>query len=194
MSIVPEKIEVNTHNPYISSTPLSPINVLSNPLDQFLQWFSEAQSNPAVQDPEIVSLATSTPTGRPSIRVVLLKRVDSRGFVFFTNYNSRKANEIDGNPQAALSVYWSAVHRQVRVVGRVEKVSKVESEEYFKTRPMESRIGAWASPQSDVIGEGELAKRYERVEKDFGARDEEGRLNVDVPLPEFWGGYRIIPE
>ena len=103
MSIVPEKIEVNTHNPYISSTPLSPITVLPNPLDQFLQWFSEAQSNPAVQDPEIVSLATSTPTGRPSIRVVLLKRVDSRGFVFFTNYNSRKANEIDGNPQAALS-------------------------------------------------------------------------------------------
>ena len=196
MDAVPEKIEITTHNQYVSSTPLTPSSVLPNPLDQFRLWFTSAQSNPQIPEPEAISLATSTPSGVPSVRFVLLKRVDARGFVFFTNYTSRKAQEIESNSHAAMAIYWGAVHRQVRVVGKVERVEKVESEEYYNTRPIGSRVGAWASPQSQVVAEDEVAQKVKEIEEKFSVRGDDGQLksDVQVPLPEFWGGYRIVPE
>jgi pyridoxamine-phosphate oxidase len=139
-----------------------------------------------------MSLSTCTRSGIPSSRIVLLKQVDPRGFVFFTNYASRKSRELQENPRAALAFFWREVSRQVRVVGRVEKVSKEESEAYFKSRPVGSRIGAWASRQSSVVGEEEVGKRVEEIQHKFGVID--GATETDIPLPEFWGGWRVIPE
>jgi pyridoxamine 5'-phosphate oxidase len=134
-----------------------------------------------------MTVATTTPDGRPSARIVLLKEVDERGFVFFTNYGSRKGQELDANPRAALVFHWNLLQRQVRVEGRIERTSKEESEAYFHSRPRGSQIGAWASRQSQS-----LASRAELVEQvaTMEARFPDG----EVPLPEFWGGYRVIPE
>ena len=144
-----DKIRVVSHRQYMAQDQLSPQTVLPNPLDQFRQWFKEAQG--LVHEPEAMSLSTATSSGIPSSRFVLLKQVDKSGFVFFTNYTSRKSRELEGNPYAALALYWAEMHRQIRVVGRVEKVREEESEEYFKFCPLGSRIGAWASPQSQVV-------------------------------------------
>jgi pyridoxamine-phosphate oxidase len=138
-----------------------------------------------------MSLSTATASGIPSARIVLFKQLDSRGFVFFTNYTSRKSKELLENPNAALVFYWREVHRSVRAVGRVEKVSREESEAYFKGRPVGSRLGAWASKQSSVVGEGEVNARLKKLEDRFGIRD--GNADGDVPLPDFWGGWRIVP-
>jgi pyridoxamine-phosphate oxidase len=138
-----------------------------------------------------MSLSTATSSGIPSTRTVLLREVDSKGFVFFTNYTSRKSNEMIENPHAALGFHWRELHQQVRVVGRVEKLEEEESDLYYKSRPLQSRVGAWASPQSLVIGEEELAKRVKQVEERFGVQ--EGK-DFDIPRPEFWGGWRVIPE
>src|SRR5262245_14243417 len=133
-----------------------------------------------------MTLATATPDGRPSARMVLLKGLDEQGFVFFTNYESRKAGELRANPWAALVFFWVELHRQVRVEGRVEQVAARESDEYFASRPPGSQIGAWASPQSRVIaGRTPLEARVRELEAEYAGRD--------VPRPAFWGGYRLMP-
>ncbi|EIN12961.1 pyridoxamine 5'-phosphate oxidase [Punctularia strigosozonata HHB-11173 SS5] len=182
-------IQITSHHQYLASVPLSPVSVAPSPLDQFHSWFIDAQ--PLVSEPEAMALTTCTSDGIPSTRFVLFKQLDARGFVFYTNYTSRKSKELDSNPHAALAFYWREVHRQVRIVGRAEKVSREESEAYFKSRPIGSRLGAWASQQSKVVGEGEVSSRLDKVKTRFGAESEE---NVEVPTPEFWGGWRIVPD
>lgn len=186
----PGKIEVLAHQQYDSSDHLSPSTVPTDPLDLFRQWFTSVQGT--VQEPEAMALSTVSVEGIPSTRIVLLKQVDNRGFVFYTNYNSRKSREIDANPHASLAFYWREVHRQVRVVGRVEKVSCEECEVYFRSRPLGSRIGAWASNQSAAIAEGDLDQQINRIKELFGVK--EGDVEADIPLPDHWGGWRVIPK
>lgn len=126
--------------------------------------------------------------------MVLLKQADSRGFTFYTNYESRKSMEMSENPHAALVFYWREISRSVRVLGRVERVDEKESDEYYMSRPMGSRIGAWASPQSKLVEEGELGKRVKEAEERFGLKSSENDTYLEVPRPEFWGGWRVIPE
>ncbi|KAF7314501.1 Pyridoxamine 5-phosphate oxidase [Mycena kentingensis (nom. inval.)] len=173
------------HTQYNDAQHLSPATVQPSPLDQFRTWFAAAAAA-NVHEPEAMSLSTCTPSGIPSARIVLFKQVDARGFVFFTNYSSRKSTELLANPHAALVFYWREVHRQVRITGSVEKVSTEESAEYFNTRPLGSRLGAWASPQSSVVGEEEVHNRLEQVKSRFGDA-------TNIPLPEFWGGWRVVP-
>jgi pyridoxamine 5'-phosphate oxidase len=157
-----------------------------DPIKQFQRWFDEAVAA-NLPLPEAMTLATATPDGRPSARMVLLKQVDEDGFVFFTNYNSAKAEQLDANPFAALVFYWSRLDRQVRVEGSVVKTAEQESRDYFKTRPRESQIGAWASAQSEMIaGREVLEQRAQELEDLY--RDRE------VDCPEYWGGYRLKPE
>jgi pyridoxamine 5'-phosphate oxidase len=157
-----------------------------DPLRQFRSWFDEARAAD-IRFPETMTLATATPDGRPSARMVLLKGADERGFAFYTNRDSRKGRELSGNPRAALVVYWQALGRQVRVEGRVEPVGFDESAAYWATRPRASRLSAWASPQSEpVASREELEAAVADVAGDF-AEDE-------VPLPPHWGGYRVVPE
>lgn len=157
-----------------------------DPLTLFHRWLNEAITS-GIHLPEAMTLATATADGKPSARLVLLKQADQRGFVFFTNYNSRKASELDSNPQAALVFYWPHFERQVRVEGKVERVSTAESDEYFKTRPRESQVGAWASPQSEPIA----SRNYLQVKADELTHAYEGR---EVPRPDHWGGYRLRTE
>ena len=157
-----------------------------DPIKQFQIWFDEAFAA-QLPLPEAMNLATATPEGRPSSRMVLLKQVDHDGFVFFTNYHSAKAAQLEANPYAALVFYWAQLERQVRVEGKVERTSVAESEAYFRTRPRESQIGAWASPQSTVIVDREvLEERVRELEEYY--RDRE------VELPGHWGGYRLRPD
>lgn len=190
--ISPDKIKVLPHNQYHTSDSLSPSTVSPSPLDQFRTWFKEAVQDGAVHEPEAMTLSTATSAGIPSSRVVLFKELDSKGFVFFTNYTSRKSQELDANPHAALVFYWREIHRSVRVLGRVEKISRQASDEYFKSRPVGSRMGAWASKQSTVVEEGEVAERLKKLETRFAPH--EGDKDVEVPLPDFWGGWRVLPE
>jgi pyridoxamine 5'-phosphate oxidase len=157
-----------------------------DPFMQFGAWFDEvAQAD--IREPNAMTLATATPDGRPSARMVLLKGVDARGFTFFTNYESRKGGELDANPRAALVFFWVQLERQVRVEGRVERVSDEESDAYFASRPEGSQVGAWASKQSAVLPDrGPLEARYEELRAQY-----EGR---EVPRPPFWGGFRVVPE
>jgi pyridoxamine 5'-phosphate oxidase len=161
-------------------------SVDSNPIDLFRRWFGDAIASGS-RLPDAMTLATATKDGKPSARMVLLKQVDDQGFVFYTNYRSGKARELEENPQAALVFYWTQLDRQVRVEGSVERVSAAQSDEYFKTRPRESQIGAAASPQSEVIESREI------LEKNFRELDE---LYRDRPVerPAHWGGYRLKPE
>ena len=156
------------------------------PLPLFQRWLDEARQA-GIKLAEAMTLATATAYGKPSARLVLLKQADERGFVFFTNYNSVKARELDSNPQAALVFYWPQLERQVRVEGKVERVSAAESDAYFKTRPRESQIGALASPQSEVIASREaLQQKAEELEQLY-----EGR---EIERPAHWGGYRLYAE
>ena len=156
-----------------------------DPINQFKRWFDDAIAS-GMKLPEAMTLATATRDGRPSARVVLLKDVDNEGFVFYTNYRSAKARDLEANPQAALVFYWSQFDRQVRVEGTVERVSAEESRTYFKTRPRESQIGAWASPQSDIIENRELLEtRVAELEQLYG--------DGEIECPEHWGGYRVKP-
>ncbi len=158
----------------------------ADPVEQFRRWFDEALAA-GEPVPETVVLATSTGDGVPSARAVLLKGADERGFTIFTNHESRKGRELDANPRAALVFLWPLVGRQVRVEGTAGRIERSEAEAYFATRPRGSRIGAWASPQSTVIPDREtLEGRVAEAEARFPAGD--------VPLPPFWGGYRIHPE
>jgi len=157
-----------------------------NPIAQFQAWFNDAIAA-KLPLPEAMTLATATPDGKPSARMVLLKQVDDDGFVFFTNYNSAKAAQLDANPFAALVFYWSRLDRQVRVEGSVVRTSAQESRDYFKTRPRESQIGAWASAQSEVIsGRDVLEQRARELEDLYSDRE--------IDCPEHWGGYRLLPE
>jgi len=155
------------------------------PINQFKRWFEDAVAS-GMKLPEAMTLATATRDGKPSARVVLLKGFDSDGFVFYTNYRSAKARDLEANPHAALVFYWSQFDRQVRVEGTVERVSTEESRAYFKTRPRESQIGAWASPQSNVIENREvLEARVAELEQLYG--------DGELECPEHWGGYRVKP-
>ena len=163
---------------------MDPAELDIDPMVQFQWWFDEALS--ASPNRAAVTLATSTPDGAPSARIVLLRGLDERGFVFFTNRRSRKGNELAANPRAALVFHWWDLGRQVRVEGAVEEVSAAESGEYWRTRPRSSQVAAWASPQSEPLrGVEELAAAV--------AAAEERYAGAEVPLPPFWGGYRVVP-
>jgi pyridoxamine 5'-phosphate oxidase len=156
----------------------------ADPITEFLNAVERAQAHQVDTAP--VVLATTDAAGQPSARLVLLRGVDQRGFVFFTNYNSRKGRELDANPRAALCIYWPTLDEQIRVEGPVTRVSAGESDAYFARRPRGSQLGAWASQQSDVLPTREtLEERYREIERRF-----EGRA---VDRPSFWGGYRIAP-
>ncbi|HEX7722821.1 MAG TPA: pyridoxamine 5'-phosphate oxidase [Pyrinomonadaceae bacterium] len=166
---------------------LTKASVDPNPIRQFEKWSQEVRTK-GVTEQDVISmtLATSTRYGLPSARIVLLKGFDEDGFVFFTNYNSRKANELEENARACLLFYWSAVWRQVRIEGAVERVSPEESDQYFHSRPQGSKIGAWASEQSSAIeNRAVLEKQFEEFSWKFGD---------NVPRPPHWGGYRVKPE
>ena len=157
-----------------------------NPVALFRRWFADAKGA-GLRLPEAMTLATATPDGTPSARVVLLKDVDESGFVFYTNYRSAKARDLESNPKAALVFYWVTLDRQVRIEGTVERTSREESDAYFKTRPRESQIGAWASPQSEVIaGRDVLEKNAAELERLYEDRQ--------IDCPEHWGGYRLAPQ
>jgi pyridoxamine 5'-phosphate oxidase len=157
-----------------------------NPVAEFGRWFDEALKA-KVLEANAMTLATVGRDGVPSARIVLLKGIDERGFVFFTDYRSRKGEELKHNPQAALVFYWPELERQVRVTGRTETISREDSEAYFRTRPRGSRIGAWASHQSRVIPDREL------LEKQV-AEAERKYPGDEVPLPPYWGGLRLTPD
>jgi pyridoxamine 5'-phosphate oxidase len=157
-----------------------------DPIALFAAWFGEAE-DAGVDVPETMTLATADSDGAPSARMVLLKGADEDGFVFYSGYVSRKAGELERNPRAALVFYWRPLGKQVRVEGRVERVSEAESAAYFATRPRGSQIAAWASQQSNPLaGREDLERRYAELEREY-----EGR---DVPLPPHWGGFRVRPE
>jgi pyridoxamine 5'-phosphate oxidase len=165
---------------------LSEGEVDPDPLVEFRRWYQLAEES-GVPQADAMTLATSTSDGAPSARMVLLKGVDDQGFVFFTNYESRKAREMAENPRAALILYWVSLRRQVRVTGRVEAISPEESQAYFRSRPYGSRLAAWASRQSSVIPDRSvLEDEYRRLEAEYS--------DGDVPLPPFWGGYRVTPD
>ena len=158
-----------------------------DPFQQFTIWYDEAVAA-GLSEPEAMTLSTATLEGRPSARIVLLRGYDERGFCFFSNYASQKGRELAVNPYAAVTFHWVELERQVRIAGRVEKVSAAESDAYFKSRPAQSRIGAWSSPQSEVIASRDtleqLVKEYQEKYSDEAA----------IPRPEHWGGYRVLPE
>lgn len=154
------------------------------PLEQFAKWFDEALQAHVIE-PNAMTLATTTPDGRPSARIVLLKGFDERGLVFFTNYDSRKGHELHDNPYASLLFFWPALERQVRLEGVVEKVAESESDQYYQSRPLGSRIGAWVSPQSQPISREELEARTLTLTETLGAQP---------ARPPHWGGYRLKPD
>lgn len=157
----------------------------ASPFKQFAEWFKQAEAAVPIL-PNAMTLAVATHDGMPSARMVLLKDFDERGFVFYTNYESQKAKELDENPVASLCFYWAELGRQVRISGTVAKTSREESEAYFHTRPIDSQLGAWASNQSQVISSREvLEHRMEELSKQH-----EGK---QIPLPPYWGGYRVAP-
>lgn len=160
-------------------------HVKSLPIDQFHHWFDEAVKS-RVLEPNAMTLATVGQDGRPSTRVLLLKGADARGLVWFTNYGSRKGQELDANPFAAMQFFWPELERVVRIEGRVERVSELESDEYYRSRPLGSRIGAWVSPQSSVLGS--------RDELEAAWAEQQSLLGDDPPRPPHWGGHRMIPD
>jgi pyridoxamine 5'-phosphate oxidase len=164
--------------------PLTEASASGDPFEQFARWFEQARATES--DPTAMTLATATSRGRPSARMVLLKGFDARGFVFYTNFESRKAGELDGTRRAALLFYWSALERQVRIEGSVARVPDAEADTYFASRPLESRWSAIASPQSRAIeSRDHLEADVARVRVQYGE---------SVPRPPFWGGYRVVPD
>ncbi|GAB4377702.1 MAG: pyridoxamine 5'-phosphate oxidase [Elainellaceae cyanobacterium] len=160
-------------------------NLNPDPFQQFELWFQQA-CNADLQEPNAMVLATATATGEPFQRTVLLKYFDSNGFVFFTNYESRKAHQISENPQVSLLFLWLPLERQLQITGRAEKVSTAESFNYFTSRPRGSQLGAWCSQQSSVVSSRQiLLMQFEKIKEKF--------LNQEIPLPPFWGGYRVVP-
>jgi pyridoxamine 5'-phosphate oxidase len=175
----------NMRREYISQ-PFNKDQVDRDPINQFKKWFDEAVRSEQ-PDPEAMTLSTATMDGRVTARIVLLKGCDERGFVFFTNYESRKSRELMSNPRAALTFYWHALHRQIRIEGGVRKVDPDESEAYFQTRPRGSQIGAWASPQSEeIVDRAFLEQKVSEIEARFNEHP--------LDCPPFWGGFRVTPE
>ena len=164
---------------------LSKTSVNKDPFVQFKNWFKEIVDANII-DPSAMVLATVAETNMPSARIVLLKEVDLKGFVFFTNYLSRKAKDLETNPNASLLFYWKEMDRQLRIEGIIEKVKTKISEKYFQTRPRESQISTWVSNQSSIIPDRKfLDNKYDELDEEFG--------NDEIPLPDYWGGYRLIP-
>jgi pyridoxamine 5'-phosphate oxidase len=165
---------------------LSRKDLQTDPFQQFERWFQQA-CHAELQEPNAMVLATASAQGEPLVRTVLLKYFDNDGFVFFTNYESRKARHIDANPHVAVLFLWLPLQRQVQITGRAMKISTAESLKYFATRPRGSQLGAWCSPQSSIISSRQMLQmEFEKMRQKF--------LNHEVPLPSFWGGYRIIPD
>jgi pyridoxamine 5'-phosphate oxidase len=167
--------------------PLEPADMLDDPFMQFADWLQEA-INAEVLEPNAMTLATVGPTGRPSARIVLLKGFGHQGFVFYTNYLSRKGEELAQNPYAALVFFWGPLERQVRIEGSIEKTDRESSEIYFSSRPVSSQIGAAASPQSSVIPSRNI------LEHEMKALAHAFEKHGTVPCPEHWGGYRMVPD
>jgi pyridoxamine 5'-phosphate oxidase len=165
---------------------LTEADVSDDPIRQFTTWFDEAVGA-QVLEPNAMCLATATPDAYPSARMVLLKGVDQRGFVFYTDYRSRKAIELADNPCASLCFFWAELERQVRINGAVQRVSRAESDDYFQSRPLPSRIGAWTSAQSSPLASREMLEA-QLIENERRFADGQ------VPLPDHWGGFRIVPE
>ncbi|MBN3749132.1 pyridoxamine 5'-phosphate oxidase [Burkholderia sp. Se-20373] len=168
-----------------SRASLDEADVAHDPFAQFDRWFKEALAA-KLPEPNTMTLATVGADGRPSARIVLIKGVDERGFVFFTNYESRKGRDLAAHPQAALLFYWIELERQVRIEGRIEKTSAEESDRYFASRPLGSRIGAWASEQSAVIDSRATLEAQEKAVSE--------RYGDNPPRPPHWGGYRLVPD
>lgn len=164
---------------------LSETDVDPNPFKQFQVWFDQALAA-QLPEPNAMTVATVTKSGKPRARIVLLKGFDERGFVFYTNYHSHKGQELADNPQAAIAFWWAELERQVRIEGRVLKVSDQDSDEYFHSRPFNSRLGAWASEQSQVIENRQvLEQRWQELKTKYE--------NQDIPRPPHWGGFRVVP-
>jgi pyridoxamine 5'-phosphate oxidase len=164
---------------------LDEANTDKDPFQQFAAWFADVHATGA-PEPNAMTVASSTPDGYPSARVALLKGFDERGFVFYTNYQSRKGRELEDNPRAALVFFWPTLERQVRVTGTVRHVSRDETDRYFRSRPRGSQLGAWASRQSTVVeGRAEVENRLTTLDAAYGE---------DVPTPPHWGGYRVVPD
>lgn len=164
---------------------LNESEVNPDPIVQFQTWFAEAVAA-ELPEPNAMTLATASKTGVPSARIVLLKGLDSRGFVFYTNYESRKGEELLENPQAAIVFLWAVLERQVRIEGRVEKVADAETEAYFHSRPLSSQLGAWSSEQSRVVADRSvLERRFQDFQNQYAAQE--------IPRPPHWGGFRVIP-
>ena len=160
--------------------------VAVDPIAQFRTWFDQATAE-GLPEPNAVTVSTATPEGRPSSRVVLMRGFDERGFVFYTNYRSRKGREIEENPHAAMCFFWQPMERQVRIDGRIEKTTEVESDDYFRGRPTGSKLGAWVSNQSGVVpGRSTLEAEMEAIKIRFPGEE--------IPRPPHWGGFRVVPE
>jgi len=158
----------------------------SDPLRLFRKWYREAEKA-GTKLPEAMALATATRRGVPSVRMVLLRGLSRRGFEFFTNYHSRKAIELVANPHAAMVFHWPLIERQVRIEGRIRKLTRTESDKYFRSRPRESRLSAWISPQSEEIPDRAfLEQAFERAQTAYAGKT--------IPRPPFWGGFRLIPD
>ncbi len=166
--------------------PLREEDVDPDPLRQFAAWYGDA-ARAGLREPGAMAVATSTVGGIPSVRMVLLKRYDEEGFVFYTNYDSRKGRELQANPRAALLFYWDPLGRQIRIEGQTERTSAQDSASYARSRPRGSQLGALASPQSQVIGS---RRELEQRVADLG----ESYADVEVPVPDAWGGFRLLPE
>ncbi len=186
MSPTPDPDELAALRREYGDAGLDDPDLAPDPIAMFRRWLHDTVVA-GLHEPNAVVVSSATPDGRPSSRLVLLKGVDERGFVFYTNYESRKGGELDANPLAALLFPWHDLQRQVRVEGTVTRVSEEESEDYFVSRPRASQLGAWASPQSDEVSSRDaLQASYDEVEGRY-----EGR---DIPLPPYWGGYRVSPD
>ncbi|MFF9016284.1 pyridoxamine 5'-phosphate oxidase [Streptomyces sp. NPDC014870] len=170
------------------TTELTVADLAPEPIEQFTRWFKAVATSPAIHEPNAMIVSTATPDGRPSSRTVLLKHYDEAGFVFYTNYNSRKGGELAANPYVSLLFPWHPLARQVIVTGRAVRTGRDETVAYFRTRPHGSQLGAWASHQSSVIASREeLLARYEELAARYPADEQ-------VPVPPEWGGFRVVPD
>jgi len=166
---------------------LDEAGVAPEPLLQFKSWLEEALATEGVVEPNAVTVASVGPDGQPSLRIVLLRGYDERGFVFFTNYESRKGRELDAHPKAALLFYWAALERQIRIEGSISRLDADESDAYFRQRPRGHRLSSWASKQSTVVPDRAFLEAQMKFE-------DERFKDVEVPRPPYWGGYRLVPQ
>jgi pyridoxamine 5'-phosphate oxidase len=165
---------------------LDEASVAADPFAQFAVWLDEALATPGIVEPNAMSIATVGADGRPSSRIVLLRQWDARGFVFYTNYESRKGRDLAERPYAALLFWWGALERQIRIEGPVERVLDLESDAYFATRPRGHRLSAWASQQSSVVPD--------KTSLEEAMAEADRRFPTDVPRPPYWGGFRVVPD